>query len=101
MHGGACQTRGPASTLSLLRPPQTAPLAYPSNSVEASSTLSHHAAAERLGLLPRLTAVREPRSRRVGKGTHPTWVAPGATTGRGGSGTGVTGGARTWERETK
>jgi hypothetical protein len=46
-----------------------ADLAYPSNYVEASSTLSHHAAAERLGLLPRLIAVRESRSRLLENGT--------------------------------
>ena len=47
-------------------PPQTAPLAYPSNYVEASSTFSHHAAAERLVLLPGLIAVRE----------APRWLLP-------------------------
>src|SRR5947207_10731126 len=58
-------------------------LAYPSNSVEASSTLSHHAAAERLGLLPRLTAVRESRSRLLETGTHCTGMPPDATMGGG------------------
>ena len=62
---------------------QTAPLAYPSNSVEASSTFSHHAAAERLGLLPRLIAVRESRSRLLENGTHRTGMPLDATMGGG------------------
>src|SRR2546429_697691 len=66
-----------------VRPPQTAPLAYPSNYVEASSTFSHHAAAERLGLLPRLIAVRESRSRLLENGTHRTGMPPDATMGGG------------------
>src|SRR6266480_207128 len=47
-------------------PPQTALLAYACNSVEASSTLSHHAAAERLGSPRGLTAVREGAPRTTG-----------------------------------
>ena len=50
----------------LVRPPETAVLAYPSNYVEASSTLSHHAAAERLGSPHGLTAVREGAPRTTG-----------------------------------
>ena len=67
----------------MARSRQTAPLAYPSNYVEASSTLSHHAAAERLGLLPRLTAVRESRSRLLENGTHRTGMPLDATMGGG------------------
>ena len=67
----------------LVGPPPTADLAYPSNYVEASSTLSHHAAAERLGLLPRLIAVRESRSRLLENGTHRTGMPLDATMGGG------------------
>jgi hypothetical protein len=63
----------------MVRPPQTAGLAYACNYVEASSTLSHHAAAERLGLLPRLIAVRESRSRLLENGTHRTGIPLGAS----------------------